>query len=231
MCGRFSLHASPASVRAVFDLDEVPVLEPRFNIAPSARVACVGRHEDRNLCRFVTWGLLPPWAGSDEPGRRLAQARSETAADKPSFREAWRRRRCLLPASGFYEWAPGAGLKDPWYVRPRDGDLLALAGLWERWTSAEDGRVEVGCTVLTKDADGDLAAVHPRMPVLLPRAAAAAWLEPGLTDADEVAALVRGAALGAADLELWRVGRDVNDARNDGPGLCAPLAPPRTADS
>jgi putative SOS response-associated peptidase YedK len=167
----------------------------------------------------LQWGLVPFWAKDPAIGRRLINARLDGLAEKPAFREAWTRRRCLIPASGFYEWSDAkGGPKRPHFIRASSDPLLALAGLWERWRTPSGDRLET-CVIVTTDATQQLAPIHGRMPLLVPRAAHAVWLDPrsGLAD---VAALVRA----VPPLETRPVGLAVNDPRNDGPALIEPAA-------
>ncbi|MEW6690914.1 MAG: SOS response-associated peptidase [Pseudomonadota bacterium] len=200
MCGRYALHAHPDVVTLEFALRSVPLFAPRYNIAPGAEVLIV-RQDGAALAR---WGLVPGWAKDAAVGARLINARAETLAQKPSFRDAYRRRRCLIPASGFYEWRGEAGRKQPFYVHPSQGQLFAFAGLWERWRDLET------CTVITTDANAAMRAIHDRMPVIVPRADYAGWLGGG-----------EGLLKPCPDdiIGIRRVGRAVNDARNDSPAL------------
>jgi len=203
MCGRYALHANPEVVALMFGLSEIPAYQPRFNIAPAAQVLIIRKNE----AAMVRWGLVPRWAKDPSIGARMNNARAETVAEKPSFREAYRKRRCLIPASGFYEWTLENGRKQPYYVYPSAGELFAFAGLWEPWQDLQT------CAVITTDANAKMRAVHDRMPVIVPRAEYANWLEGGeglLQPCPDEAIAIR------------RVGRAVNDARNDNPRLIEP---------
>ena len=217
MCGRFSLF-SPAPVLAeAFGLAGFPELAPRYNIAPTQPVAAVRSGEaGRQLVR-LRWGLVPLWL------RDLRQApinaRAETAADKPLFRAALRKRRCLVPASGFYEWLALARerRKQPYCFRPGDERPWAFAGLWERW-QGPDGPVE-SCAILTTEANELVRPVHDRMPVILPRQHWAAWLDPALQEAGELVPLLRPYPADA--MRAYPVGALVSNPRNDGPECLA----------
>jgi putative SOS response-associated peptidase YedK len=206
MCGRFALHAHPDVVSLQFGLASPPLFEPRYNIAPTAQVLIV-RPDGATTVR---WGLVPHWAKDSSMGARMNNARAETVAEKPSFRDAYRSRRCLIPASGFYEWKSEFGLRQPYYVHPANDDLFAFAGLWEQWRDLQT------CTIITTSANAKMAAVHDRMPVIVARADYAAWL-----------AGKEGLLLPCADsaIELRRVSRAVNNARNDVPELIDPEKP------
>ena len=164
MCGRFALIVSGEAVAEQFELAETPFLASRFNIAPTQPVAAVrlAPHcTQRELAHFH-WGLIPSWAKDTKMSARLINARAETVSDKPSFRAAFKRRRCLIPASGFYEWQPqGSGKKQPVFIQAQDGGLLALAGLWETWHAAEGGEID-SCTILTTTPHELMAPIHHR---------------------------------------------------------------------
>ena len=229
MCGRFVLLNPPAEIVRHFDLppellDRPPLLElePRYNVAPTQPMPVVRAGDEDRTCDALRWGLIPGWAKDKSIGQRLINARSETAADKPSFRDAYARRRCLVPASGFYEWSkPEDGsAKVPHYFSPADGGPFAFAGLWERW---EKGREPLETfTLLTGEPYPAVASVHSRSPLIVPPDLHAAWLDPGLTDPRGVAKLVREAqARGGEGLASRRVSTAVNSPAHDGPGLIA----------
>ena len=179
MCGRFSLSQSVETIAAAFDLDEVPAWEPRYNIAPTQMVPTVvmGNSPVKNRqFRLMRWGLIPSWAKDPAMGARMINARTETVTEKPSFRNAFRRRRCLVVADGFYEWQRQEGKKQPFYFRLQDGQPFGFAGLWERWESA-DGEV-ISCTILTTEANDLLRPIHDRMPVILDSKDYSLWLDP-----------------------------------------------------
>jgi len=168
MCGRFTLRSSPASIAQVFGLVDVPDLLPLFNIAPTQPVAVVRQRANDRVKElvFLRWGLIPAWADDPSIGNRLANARSETVATKPSFRSAFRSRRCLVVADGFYEWQKTNGHKQPYFVGLQSDRPFGLAGLWERWEKGDEP-VE-SCTILTTDANELMQPIHERMPVILP---------------------------------------------------------------
>ena len=176
MCGRFSLSKSVEAIAAAFDLDEVPVWEPRYNIAPTQMVATVLQPQSDRQFHPMRWGLIPSWAKDPAMGARLINARAETVAEKPSFRSAFRQRRCLVIADGFYEWQRQEGKKQPFYFRLQDGQPFGFAGLWERWQAA-DGEV-ISCTIITTEANEVLRPIHERMPVMLNPKDYDLWLDP-----------------------------------------------------
>jgi putative SOS response-associated peptidase YedK len=218
VCGRFALFASPELVAEYFALAEPPSLAPRYNLTPGQDIAAVRVDRDGVLrLSALRWGLVPFWAKDATLGRRLINARLDSLADKPAFREALTRRRCLIPASGFYEWGvDAAGKKQPFFARPRSEPLLAIAGLWERWRTPSGEPLET-CVIVTTDANATLAPIHDRMPVLLARAAQNVWLDAR----SDVATITELAARGP-ELETWPVGTAVNDPRNDDERVIVP---------
>lgn len=208
MCGRFALHASPEVVALQFGLADVPAFEPRYNIAPTTQILIVRQ----DGAAMVKWGLVPRWAKDPSMGARMNNARAETVAEKPSFREAFRRRRCLIPASGFYEWKLEGKLKQPYYIHPAAGELFAFAGLWERW-EGPGGPLET-CAVITTEPNAVMAPIHERMPVIIAPADYGRWLG----GAGELLGPCPPGAIAAHS-----VSRAVNRAANDGPGLLLPL--------
>jgi putative SOS response-associated peptidase YedK len=217
MCGRFLLFSDAPTLAGLFDLAGFPELAPRYNIAPTQPVVAVRSGEaGRQLVR-LRWGLVAPWAKDTKVAP--INARAETAADKPMFRAALRKRRCLVPASGFYEWLALAGgkRKQPYCFRPGDERPWAFAGLWERW-QGPDGPVE-SCAILTTAANEVVRPVHDRMPVILPRQHWAAWLDPQAQDAGQLVPLLRPYPADA--LSAYPVGLAVNNPRNDRPECLA----------
>jgi len=203
MCGRYALHASPEVVALMFGLSEVPAYQPRFNIAPTSDVLVIRRNE----AAMVRWGLIPRWAKDPGIGARMNNARAETVAEKPSFRDAYRKRRCLIPASGFYEWKPEGGGKQPYYIFPAKGELFAFAGLWEQWNEQQT------CAVITTEANAKMSAIHERMPVIVPQSEYRNWLA-------GAAGLLHPCP--DAVIDIRRVSRAVNYARNESPALVEP---------
>jgi putative SOS response-associated peptidase YedK len=230
MCGRMTLTRSGSEIAeyfalemdgdAVAEMDGSP-LRPRHNVAPSQPVATIIRAADggREL-GWRQWGLIPSWSKSASMGGRLFNARSETASEKPSFRTAWKHRRCLVVADGFYEWTPRKRDHQPYHFRSRAGTLLAFAGLYEEW-HGEGGEVIESCTVLTTEANADLEGVHHRMPVILAPQRFERWLD-ATSDPQELKAMMHSAPEGT--LTRQAVGRGVNNPRNDGPSCLEPIA-------
>jgi len=224
MCGRFSLTSPLSELRALFGFEARPNLRPRANIAPTQEVLALRAGDGGGPeAFFPRWGLVPAWAGDPAVGARMINARAETLAEKPAFREAFRRRRCLVPADGFYEWrAAAGGRRQPWRIARPDGDPFAFAGLWEAWRDPARSELLLTCSIVTTEANAALHDLHPRMPVILDPADHARWLDPA---AEEVAlrALLRPAP--EALLESYPVSPAVNDVRNDSPDLLHPAAP------
>jgi len=215
MCGRYTLYSSPAAVAQEFGLAEVPELFPRFNIAPTQTVAVVREMPDaqgRELA-FLRWGLIPHWADDPSIGNRMINARSETAAAKPSFRKAFRARRCLVVADGFYEWQKTSGGKQPYLIGLKSNRPFGLAGLWERWD--KQGEPVESCTILTTEPNELMRPIHDRMPVIIPKEQYGLWLDPRCQDAGELAQLLR--PFPSDGLRAYQVSSVVNNARNDVP--------------
>jgi putative SOS response-associated peptidase YedK len=220
VCGRFGLFVTPEVLEEYFALDDlVAAVEPRYNLTPGRAVAVVREREGQRRLDALQWGLIPFWAKDASIGRKLMNARLDGVASKPAYREAWQRRRCLIPASGFYEWSePKGGRRRPYFIRPGTEPLLALAGLWERWRTPTGEKLET-CVIVTTDATFQLAQIHDRMPLLIPRDAQALWLDPRTSVDDALALAARPPAL-----EVHPVGLGVNDPKNDDETLIAPVA-------
>jgi putative SOS response-associated peptidase YedK len=215
MCGRFTRRSSGESVAEAFDLLEAPDPLPRFNIAPGQPVAVVRQmaQAQERLLVFLRWGLIPDWADDPSIGDRLANARSETAATKPSFRRAFRSRRCLVVADGFYEWQKINGRKQPYFVGLQIDRPFSLAGLWERWE--KHGEPVESCTILTTDANELMQPIHERMPVILPPDHYDLWLDPQCQDTTKLATLLR--PYPSTHMLAFRVSTLVNNPKNDMP--------------
>jgi putative SOS response-associated peptidase YedK len=222
VCGRFTLTSSPEELARRFGLDDTAELAPRYNIAPGQDVLAVRVDTDgRRRADALRWGLVPPWAPDPSVGNRMINARVETAATRPAFRDALRERRCLVPADGFYEWADRGGFKQPYYIRASDGALFAFAGLWERWTNP-DGVLLESCTLLTTDAAQGLRDLHHRMPVMLAPDAYAGWLDPAFREPLSLLDRASDATIDA--FQFHPVSMRVNGAALDDPA-CIAVAP------
>jgi putative SOS response-associated peptidase YedK len=219
MCGRFALFATPVEVGDLFDVAPVE-WPPRYNIAPTQLVpACRlnGATQARELVPLRR-GLVPGWSHDLSAGVKAINAKAETVADKPTFRAAFKSRRCLIPASGYYEWKREGKAKQPYFIHPRDGDLFAFAGLWDVW--AKGAAPVESCSIITTTANVATRHLHERMPVILPPDSFAGWLDP-LTPPSALHELLRPCA--PERIATHPVGTAVGNVRNDGPELVAVL--------
>lgn len=219
MCGRFTLATSAEKIADLFGINEVPHLPARYNIAPTQDVPVCRAPQSAADRRVddLRWGLVPFWADDLKIGNRMINARAETASAKPAYRAAFKRRRCLIPATGFYEWRKEEGGKQPYLFRSEDSSPFALAGLWERWSDDQTDEVVETFTILTCDANALVAPIHRRMPVVLGREHFEFWLDPGNEDVGALEALLDPPHL--QSFEAVAVSRDVNSPSNDHPGL------------
>lgn len=229
MCGRYTLTApDPGALRARFGLDEAFVLTPRFNVAPGDDVPAVTT--DRAGARrgdVLRWGLVPHWAKDPATGYRMINARAETVTERPAFRDAFARRRCLIPADGFYEWQAREGARrQPWWITRADHAPFAFAGLWATWRPEPEAPPLRTCTILTTAAAPAIAPLHHRMPVILAPADEALWLAP---DADHAALLALCDPAAGVPTTAREVGFAVNDARHDAPDCLDPPPPDAAA--
>ena len=221
MCARYTLTAEAEWIQLAFNLDSAEgPLQPRFNIAPTQQVAVISDRDPKTLS-FMKWGLVPSWSKDPKIGNRMINARSETAAEKPSFRAAFRRRRCLIPADGYYEWSRRGKKKVPMYIRHSERDIFAFAGLWESWKS-RDGSWLNTCTILTRDANERIRPIHHRMTVILAPEDYDLWLAPRELKREEWMPLMSGPT--PDQLEYYEVSTEVNRPANDNPALIAPVA-------
>ncbi|MHB8941239.1 MAG: SOS response-associated peptidase [Desulfobacteria bacterium] len=222
MCGRFTLFEPDQVFAREFGVSDFPPRSPRYNIAPSQPVTAVRATSTGNgrEITLLRWGLIPSWSKDPSIGNRLINARAETAKEKPSFRNAFRRHRCLIPTNGFYEWQLRERGKQPYFVRMRDERLFAFAGLWDRWESPDKGVIET-CTILTTAANTVLAPIHDRMPVILPPAEYARWLDPALKDTDSLAPLL--VPFSPEDMLAFPVSPRVNAPSIDDVGCMSPI--------
>lgn len=223
MCGRFSLDTSTQRIKEHFDLDQTPELFARYNIAPSQSVPAVRAAGSSRELVMLHWGLLPFWAKDEKSAYSMINARAETVATKPAFRSAFRQHRCLIPASGFYEWKEEGRIKQPYHFRMRDGDVFAFAGLWEHW-EGEGGKVIESCSIIVTDANELLRPVHDRMPVILDSGDYATWLDPHGHDADSLVPLLK--SYPAERMEAYPVSRRVSKPVYDDPECAVPIRLP-----
>lgn len=215
MCGRFTLRNPGEIVARTFALSSVPDLLPRFNIAPGQAVAVVRQkpHDEERELVFLRWGLIPAWADDLTIGDRLANARSETVATKPSFRRAFRSRRCLVVADGLYEWQRTNGRKQPYFVGLKNDHPFGMAGLWERWEKGDEP-VE-SCTILTTDGNDLMQPIHERMPVIIRPEQYALWLDSTVQESGKLMNSLRPCP--SNDMIAYRVSTLVNNPTNDVP--------------
>lgn len=214
MCGRFSLTVNPEGVQAAFPGFSLPSqLAPRYNIAPTQPVAVIP-NEGKQRIEYFYWGLIPSWAKDPGIGSKMINARAETLAEKPAFRAAYKRRRCLILADGFFEWRKDAGGKTPMYIHMASGEPFAFAGLWEVWHSP-DGSEIPSCTIITTEPNELIASIHNRMPVILPRDAFTEWLDPAERPASALQDLLR--PFPGDQMEAYPVSTVVNNPRHDAP--------------
>jgi putative SOS response-associated peptidase YedK len=221
VCGRFTLATpDPAAVRARFPVGESVEIRRRYNVAPGDDVLAVtSDREGSPRGELLRWGLVPSWAKAPSLGLKMINARVETAAERPAYRRAFERYRCLIIADGFYEWQPtGSGPKQPFHITRADGDLFAFAGLWSIWHAPDGSRLRT-CAIITTVANAAIAPLHDRMPVILARDAESAWLDTA-APADRLNRILSG--LAPAHTGLHAVGFAVNDARYDGPECLEP---------
>ncbi len=224
MCGRYAFFSPAEAVKRAFALDGFPELESRYNIAPTQDVPVVRVNaQQAREAALLHWGLVPHWAKERSIGNRMINARAETIADKPSFRVAFRRRRCLLLASGWYEWQQAGDGKQPWFICQEQGEPLAMAGLWESWQDPAAGTTLESCTIITTEAAASIEDIHHRMPVILPEAHWEPWLDPGYFEPMPLQDMLVPDA--GTRLLAWPVSRRVNSPRNEGSGLIERQAP------
>ena len=229
MCGRFSLRARLAELLEDFPIDEqnVPSFSPRYNIAPSQPVFAVrekpGAASPVREAVWLRWGLIPGWAADPTIGNRLINARSETVAEKPAYRAALRRRRCLLAADGFYEWKAEGRVKQPYFIHFPDERPFAFAGLWESWEGPDHARIE-SCTILTTEANELMRPIHHRMPVILQPRDYAKWIDPAEQESGALLPLLIPYA--GAEMEAYPVNRLVNSPSHDAPDCLSRLCDP-----
>ena len=224
MCGRFTLRTDPETLTETFPGFTTPAaneMSPRYNIAPSQRVAVVPNNGENNV-EFFQWGLIPSWAKDPKIGNRMINARSETLAEKPSFRTPYKRRRCLILSDGFYEWKaePGSKTKTPFYIRLKSGKPFAFAGLWEAWSPNIDDDPLRSCTIITTSPNSLMETIHRRMPVILEPDGYDQWLDPNDQPPRQLEGLLT--QYPAEEMEAYPVSRLVNRPSNDSPDCIAP---------
>lgn len=217
MCGRYALNSPPSLIKARFGLDDCVDYAPRYNIPPGTEIPVIRQSpEGQRVLHLLRWGLVPHWAKDPAIGNKLNNARGESVAEKPSFRDAFKRRRCLIPASGFYEWKTEGKVKQPYFISLKSGEPLAMAGLWESWRDPEGGILRTAC-IITTGSNAVMAPIHDRMPVILGPEHWAAWLA---APAEQIAGLVRPSE--PEGMQAWPVSRRVSKTVDDDPALIEP---------
>ena len=211
MCGRFAMKESQEKVMSDFQIQHSKVLlEPRYNISPSQNIPVIVQQDGIRRLETRQWGLIPFWSKTSKP---MINARSETASEKPAFRQAFKKRRCLIPASGFFEWAKEDGEKQPYFIFLKDKSSMAFAGLWEEW-SAPDGKIVKTCAILTVESNSFLKFIHHRMPVILKPANGMNWLDLDRTESSLKNLLI---PIDSKYMEAWKVTKQVNIPSFDKP--------------
>ena len=239
MCGRYVVAYDPYTLVAGFSLTRVQPFPRRWNVAPQSAVPVIYETRDgERVAELMRWGLVPSWAKEPSIGHKLNNARADGVFDKPSFRQAVRKRRCIVPASGFYEWqvtGPGKQPKQPWYITPKlarhsdsGASMFAFAGLFEAWRPEPGAEWLLSCCVITTEPNALMAPIHDRMPVILPREQWATWLARAVTERDALQPLL--APLDPGLMQAWPVSRAVSRGSAEGEALIEPLAPPLTSE-
>ncbi len=225
MCGRFALLTLPEVLATFFELSDAPSVRPRFNIAPTQDALAFRVVDGQREAELLHWGLVPFWAKDPSIGSRLINARSETASGRAAFRQAFRKRRCIIPASGFYEWRREDKRKQPFYIRPVDRSPIAFAGLWEEWRDPDrpDAPLLESFTILTTEPNVLVRDIHNRMPVILRPLDFELWLDPDVSDPDDIRHLLR--PVPSDNLEAYTISSYVNSPAHEGPECIRPTEP------
>jgi putative SOS response-associated peptidase YedK len=226
MCGRFVQSSTSECYARLFDVEDRQLgnLTPRYNVAPTQTTwACLVAADGRRDLAILRWGLVPHWSKGPDSRYSMINARAETVHQKPAYRDAFRLRRCLIPADGFYEWKSVKGGKQPYFIRRQDAEPMAFAGLWEHWKDPQSGQALNSCTIIVTDANELMRPIHDRMPVILDPADFERWLGTGPEHARDLLPLLRPAP--PEDLEAYPVARAVNSPKNEGRELIERVEP------
>ena len=215
MCGRFALYQSPDDIQDHFNLDDFPELSPSYNIAPGTIILGIAYYENSLVPIFFRWGLIPHWSKAKQTQYKMINARIETVWEKPSFRSAMRYRRCLIPASGFYEWKKAGPGKQPYFISVSGSSMYAMSGIWETWEDQSSGEVLDSCAIVTTEALGAVKDIHDRMPVMIDREGYGEWLDPMVQTRDQLKIHQVDPAL----ITAWLVSAKVNNPGNNSPEL------------
>ena len=224
MCGRYTLTADAKAIQQAFDLDNITAnLQPRYNIAPSQSVAVISNQNPKELT-YMKWGFVPSWSQDPATGNKMINARSETAAEKPAFRSAFKRRRCLIPADGFFEWTTQDKKRVPMYIHLEDHAVFGFAGLWDVWQGPDGSELQT-CTILTTEPNDLIRPLHHRMAVILDPDTYDLWLSPDELPADMLMPLMT--AYPSEKMRVYEVSTQVNRPANDNPSVIEPFNSPR----
>ena len=220
MCGRYTLRTPVDSLVERFKIDEYPSsITPSYNVAPTQEVAAVVEEEEKRKLEVFHWGLIPSWAKDHAIGNKMINARAETVSEKPSFRSAFKKRRCLILADGFYEWQKTESVKQPYHINMEDGSPFAFAGLWEIWKNGEEIR---SCTIITTEANDLMNEIHHRMPVILHPEDYGMWLDPDFDEKELLTSLLQ--PYPSDEMEAYTVSTRVNKPSNNEPSVVEPAA-------
>ncbi|EFI33118.1 protein of unknown function DUF159 [Desulfonatronospira thiodismutans ASO3-1] len=221
MCGRFALYEPSDIIQDHFGLDDASELVPNYNIAPGTGILGIAYYENSLVPMFLKWGLIPHWSKAKQTQYKMINARVETVWDKSSFRSAIRYRRCLIPASGFYEWKKTDSGKQPYFISVSGTNIFAMAGIWETWEDKSSGEVIDSCAIVTTEAQGAVKEIHDRMPVTIDRSGYKNWLDPMVQTRDQLKIYQLDHSL----ITVWPVSPKVNNPRNNGPELIQQVTP------
>lgn len=215
MCGRFTLYEEKEKIRDHFDISSIPDLPQNYNIAPGTHIVGVSYYEHSLSLMLFKWGFIPHWSKDKKTGYKMINARMESVWGKPSFRSAIRYRRCLIPASGFYEWKKTEDGKQPYYITVADSSIFSMAGIWETWEDRSSGEIVDSCAILTTEAKGIVNKIHDRMPVIIEREGYQEWLDPMIQTPDKLSIK----SISKGNLVAWPVSSLVNSPKNNNPDL------------
>jgi len=224
MCGRFVQYSPLQTIQQILDVGTVSFeVIPNYNVAPTQKIITVIKHNNENKLEKLHWGLVPFWAKDISIGSRMINARAETVSQKPSFRNAFRKRRCLIPADGFYEWKGEKGNKQPYYVSIPSGEPFSFAGLWETWTDKETGEESVykSCTIITTAASESIREIHHRMPAILDPEFHEKWLNTDIQDPKELQVIINDGII--HNMSFYPVSKLVNSVKNNDPNCIKPV--------
>jgi putative SOS response-associated peptidase YedK len=224
MCGRFVQYSPLQTIQQIFNIGTVLFeVIPNYNVAPTHQILSIIKHNNKNRLEKLHWGLVPFWAKDISIASRMINARAETVAEKPSFRNAFRKRRCLIPADGFYEWKGEKGHKQPYYVSIPSGESFAFAGLWETWIDkgSDEESVYKSCTIITSEASGSISSIHHRMPAILDPEFHEKWLNPDIQDPKELEIILQDGLI--HDMKYYPVSKFVNSVKNNDPNCIKPI--------